>query len=248
MNIQTRAAKTARYSVTGIIAGGLVASAIFFAGCSQTPILATIEGEEALKAASVVGHVYSLFVAAPADGTTKNVYLTNGYVFTRAAGSGSWTKIDMPSGTRCSFLATDKLDGTGSLYGFFVTTADWTVFDSVRKYDGTAWTTVTGLSSVSSIGSGNGIIYAFADDGTHAVDTTSAERTYNAYVTTAASATLGATPAFNPTALATGISTPVSTSGRAGSLARETLVSFPYPPYTACNRCTDAPSFKGSSR
>lgn len=179
------------------LAAGLVTAALLLTGCSSDPIFATIESEAKLADPTIVGTVSSLVVST--DNETKNIYATNGYIWKRTNGTGSWGTIDLPaSDVRCSALATDALDGTGSLYALFVKTADWSTFDSVQKYDGSSWTKVTGLSTVSILGSGKGRIYAFVNT----------DSSYSVYATAAAGDVTIPT-----TAITSGLALPVGTAG-----------------------------------
>jgi hypothetical protein len=180
------------------LAAGFVTAALLLTGCSNDPIFATIESEAKLAEPTIVGTVSSLVVTT--DNGTKNVYATNGYIWKRTNGVNSWSTISLPaSDVRCSALATDALDGTGSLYALFVKTTNWSSFDSIQKYDGSSWTKVTGPSTVSVLGSGKGRIYAFVNDGT----------SYSVYATAAA----GDVTIPSTTALASSLSLPVGTAG-----------------------------------
>ncbi len=185
----------------------IVAVFSLFAACSQTGIFASIENEETLKSATFDGGYLSLVRANP-TGSVK-IYLSNGYVWTKTASESSWTKIDTPSGMTCRELATDKLDGTGSLYGLFSLGSDWTADRSVRKWDGANWTTLSNSSSIEKIGSGNGWIYGFSDTGT--VTGGNSEHLYN--VTVAKSGNAG----FDSAAIASGVGMYLDHETSAGS-------------------------------
>ena len=186
------------------LAAGFVTAAFVLAGCSSDPIFATIESEARLADPTIVGTVSSLVVCK--DNGTKNIYATNGYIWKRTNGTGSWYKFetkDLPSSdVRCSALATDALDGTGALYALFVKTENWSTFDSIQKYDGSTWTKVNGLSTVSILGGGKGRIYAFVNNGSN--DNPS----YSVYATSAAGDVTIPT-----TALASSLTRPVGTAG-----------------------------------
>lgn len=157
------------------------------AGCSQDPIFATIEKEVKLKDPTIVGQITSLVD----DGT--DVYATNGKIYKRTAGKGSWNTISHPD-YRCAFLATDTTNK--KLYGLFQN-ENWS-YASVQmlNVDG-SWTAVTGLpGNVVKIGSGDGNIFAF---------TGTASPNYSVYTITDTAAS-GST-------VATGLALPVGSSG-----------------------------------
>jgi hypothetical protein len=168
MNTQKKMAfqgNTARRAATGaILALSLVTVMTFLASCSQAPIFAAIETEEVLKKATLEGSGLSMVVASTTG--AKKAYVTNGYVWTKAAHDSEWTKIGTPDGLTCRELATDALDGKGALYGFFTSGSDWMKNHSVRKWDGSNWIELGNSASVEKIGSGKGWIYGFVDDGT----------------------------------------------------------------------------------
>lgn len=170
-----------------------VLSLFALASCSNDPIFSAIQNEVKLKDPSIQGTVSSMIVSE------GNLYAANGYVYCRTAGTGTWSKIALPDvALRCAKLASD---GT-NMYGLF-TTDDWTVFHSVQLYSAGTWTPVSGLDRVDQIGSGNGRIYAFAEDSSG-----SSEHTYNAYITTGAGST-----AFTATPVAEKIGVPAGTAG-----------------------------------
>jgi hypothetical protein len=203
MNTLNRTGQTGARARFIVIASTLIALALLATGCSSNAIFATIESEAELADPTVLGTVYSLLACDENGDGVKDLYCTNGYIYKKTKGTGGWSQISGPSSSvRCFALATDELDGTGSLYGLFVATDDWSVFDSVQEYDGTTWTKVTGLSDVDKIGSGDGVVYAFVNAGSN--DSPS----YTAYVTTGAGATT-----FSTTALASAMPLPVGTAG-----------------------------------
>ncbi len=163
--------KNNRYIFTLIAAlSTSVAALALFGGCSVTPIFATIETEIPLATPTVLGKISELFWANP-SASARELYLTNGKLKRKTATSNSWADVPLPASTtalRVTSIATDTLDGNGSLYALFVNESDWTVFNSIQRFDGSAWTPVTGIpegTSIGKIGSGNGRIYAFVKTG-----------------------------------------------------------------------------------
>lgn len=168
----------------------LLLTLTLFAGCTKDPIFSAIEEEVKLKDPTMTGTVTSFEVV------NHDLYATNGYIYKRTNGTGSWIKLAFPSeSVRCSEIASD---GTW-LYARFVEVSDWTNFDSVQRYDTSTgvWTPVSGLSGIVRIGSGSGRIYAFTKNG---------DDNYNAYVSSS-------TTTFDSTPVGTSITTPTSTSG-----------------------------------
>ena len=126
-----------------IIWGTIIGSAfLLLTACEHEPIFASIENEVKLADPTILNYIPSLIVCDEDDdpSTTANIYVSNGNVYKRTAGTGNWESITIPTGTRCSALATDALNGTGSLYGFFVDETKWTEFDSIKKWNGSSWT------------------------------------------------------------------------------------------------------------
>ncbi len=170
-----------------------ILSLFTLASCSNDPIFSAIQNEVKLKDPSIEGTVSSMIANA------GDLYAANGYVYCRTAGTGSWNKISLPEGAgRCAKIASD---GT-NMYGLF-TTKEWTSFHSVQIYSGGVWSMVSGLDRVDQIGSGNGRIYAFAEN-----TGGSSEHTYNAYVTPGVGST-----SFTATPVAEGIGMPAGTAG-----------------------------------
>jgi hypothetical protein len=178
-----------------------VTALALFGGCSVTPIFATIETEISLATPTVLGRVSELFWAQP--GTAQELFLANGKLKRKTATSNSWTDVSLPSGgLRVMNIATNALNGTGSLYALFANESDWGVFNSVQQYNGTGWVTVNipAGTSVDWIGSGNGRVYAFVRTGQ-----SGSSFVYSIYAIT------GTT--FPATALVTGVSKPLASSG-----------------------------------
>lgn len=177
---------------TGVVClATLLLALSILSGCTNAPIFADIEKEVEYKEPTMQGTIISLEVVG------GNIYVSNGYLFCRSGGTGSWNLMSAPDGTeRSAELASD---GT-YLYARFTQASDHTKFQSVRRYNTAtgSWTTVGGLDNVRYIGSGNGIIYAFTEN----------SGTYQAYVNDAANK-----DSFVTTAIATGLAVPVDTAG-----------------------------------
>jgi hypothetical protein len=168
----------------------LLLTLALFAGCTTDPIFSAIEDEVKLKDPTMTGIVTSFEIVG------TDLYAANGYIYNRTNGTGSWSKISLPSsGIRCPWIASD---GT-NLYALFTKSDDWTDFDSVQRYSGSSWTKVTAPSGVQRIGSGDGRIYAFTKNG---------DDNWNAYATASAG---GMT--FSLLTGGTSITTPTSTAG-----------------------------------
>lgn len=132
-------------------------AALCVISCSDDPIFSAIEAEVKLKDPSVRGTVLSL---VHHDG---DLYTANGNIYRRTAGTGGWSRIDLPSGAyRCSQLAVTREDGTGELFGLFQNSS-WQ-FHSLQRYTGSGWTQITGATQGYAIKNGNNFIYFFRQE------------------------------------------------------------------------------------
>jgi len=165
-----------------VAAAALCAAVILLSSCSNDPIFAAIEDEVELKDPSVRGTITSLVSV----GVAGDLYVTNGRIYKKTGGAGDWNEIGMP-GYRCAEVATD-VSGT-DLYGLFQNEDYETI--GVYRLSGGSWAAVPGTSDIVKIGSGEGQIFAFAENGSdwnaHTITTT----TLNATIATGIAKPIG---------------------------------------------------------
>ncbi len=129
----------------------LLTGTLMMTACTNDPIFSAIEQEVKLKDPSIIGSISSLVVVG------TDIYTTNGRIYKRTDGQGSWNKVGLPY-FRCAGLATD---GT-NLYGLFQN-ADYQIV-SFQMFDGSVWAPVVSPASIVRIASGRGRVFGFAQE------------------------------------------------------------------------------------
>ncbi len=137
------------------IAAALASALLIATSCSNDPIFAAIENEVQKKDPSLPGFISSMAVWNGA------VFTANGTLQARTGASRSWNKMGLPPGAfRCAQVASSG--EAGALFALFQN-GDWD-FESLRRYDGTNWTTVNAGGKIVKIANGDGFAYAFRED------------------------------------------------------------------------------------